>query len=490
MVSKRTASPGRSTSPDRLAPASVVLRAVTGGACFGGSQVFAQALNILGVLVLARLLPPAEFGLFVIFSFFSSVLLAFGDAGLGVSLTRKPQPPAACEYRTVFTAQLVFAVIIAAIFWAASGQFARYYDLPADHVWLFRVVAISYVVLAFQSIPIARMERQMQFERLGAIEVAKAITFNSLLVYLVWQGNGILSFVVADLFRSLAGGALANALHPWRPGVHWEWPLLKQHLSFSLPYQGIKFIAVVRSGITPVFIGLALGRAPVGYIDWALRMASFALIGVVAIERLFVPSFARLQAHPAALARFVERSLWAANGIVAPIAVLTLTLIGPITRIFFGEQWLDALPLFYVFWLGNCFTPTVIPLMALLHALGHARIGLAFSVAWMIATWLLGVPLALLYGTLGFVVGVTAVHVSSVLLFRVAQTFLRFDIGKHIVPVWIWAFAVGIGVAWFESRFPAHDWPRLVAYAMAGLSLYAAGIGLSNRTRIGAVLRS
>ena len=43
----------------------------------------------------------------------------------------------------------------------------------------------------------------------------------------------------------------------------------------------------------------------------------------------------------------------ATHALVAPCAVLMLALIQPITVLVFGPQWLPALPIFRLLWIGN-----------------------------------------------------------------------------------------------------------------------------------------
>ena len=110
------------------------------------------------------------------------------------------------------------------------------------------------------------------------------------------------------------------------------------------------------------------------------------------MQRLYLPLFARLQHDPPKLKQVLEYVLWLANTIAAPLTLITLALAHPITRIIFGARWNQALPLYYLFCVGNLFVPCSTPMLGALNALGESRKTLYMGVIWMAATWGFGVP--------------------------------------------------------------------------------------------------
>src|SRR5579883_2879486 len=66
-------------------PREVARRAIHSVLALGVRQIVAQGLNILGAIFLARLLTPAEFGIYAIIVFIRGFLSAFSGAGLAAS---------------------------------------------------------------------------------------------------------------------------------------------------------------------------------------------------------------------------------------------------------------------------------------------------------------------------------------------------------------------------------------------------------------------
>ena len=68
-----------------------------------------------------------------------------------------------------------------------------------------------------------------------------------------------------------------------------------------------------------------------------------------------------------------------------PCAVLILALIEPITVLVFGAQWLAAVPIFRILWIGNLIVPTTTAVLAFLAALGDTRTSLRFAFIWLVS---------------------------------------------------------------------------------------------------------
>lgn len=461
------------TSP--WTPSVVRERAAKGAVALIARQVLTQGLNMLGAILLARLLSPGQFGIYAIITFVLGFLITFGDVGLGASLIRQSAEPTTDEYRAIFTVQQALVVVVVAVVWAVAPSIARAYHLADGDAWLFRFVALSLLATSFQVVPSLRLERHLAFDRLAVIEVAQAVIYNALAVGLAWRGVGAMSFALALLARACVGMILANVVSPWRIGWRWDWPWVRAHLRFGLPYQASSFVSLAKDSITPVLVGLLLGATQVGYLNWAGMVAAYPVIGLMVLQRIYLPAFARMQEHPAELSGFVEQVLRVTNAIVAPLAILTLVLIQPLTALIFGEKWLVALPYFVLLWAANLFVASTTPLMGMINALGHPRVVFLFTAVWMLGTWLIGAPLIMRFGAIGFAIANLAVQFTNLALYRAAQRYIPFRLLPIVAPPWIWAAVLGVCAYFAQWVVPIGNVVVLAAYFCIGLIVYVVG---------------
>ncbi len=462
-------------------------RAVGGGVALGLRQLLVQGLNLVGMVALARLLSPADFGWYAIAMFILAVLTSFGDVGLGASLIRQRRDPTTVERRSVFTVQLGLAIGAAIVLFAAAPIIASAYGDPGTAVF-FRVVAVALPLVAVQTMPTIQMERSLDFRRVAVVEVAQAAAFNSTALGLALVGAGIMSIAAAIVVEALVGAVLANRLCPWPWGIALDVDRVRSHLGFGIPYQASAVASLAKWSITPVFVGLWLGPTDVGYIYWAQTVATYAVVGLMILQRLYLPLFARLQDQSAELSRVADVVVFGANAVVAPTAILMLVYITPLTSLVYGDKWLPAVPLFFGLWTANLLSATATPLFALLNALGHSKQTFAFTALWMVATWMLGVPLIYVYGVMGYVYAVAIVQITNLLLFSVARRYVSLHLVKNSVPPWIVAAVMGVVMGAAASVARPTGLVAIVAQGAAGLLLYSLILITGYRSTVSAVI--
>jgi lipopolysaccharide exporter len=178
-----------------------------------------QAVLQLGVgVLLARLLPPAEFGL----AGLSMVLITFAtlvsELGLGIAVVQR-QPLTDRHVRTAFTASLSMGIAVAALIYLLSPLAApllRSPELPP----LLRAMTLVFVFGALGATGRAMLQRDLDFRRLFAIDVASyGLGYAAVAVPLALGGYGAWSLVIGSIVQSALGAviALAFARHPMRP---------------------------------------------------------------------------------------------------------------------------------------------------------------------------------------------------------------------------------------------------------------------------------
>lgn len=433
------------TQPDLFQQTNdVTKRVVKGAFALGVRQVVVHGTNVAGNIILARFLTPLDYGIYAIINFFILFLGTFGGTGLAANLIREQPRPSRDVFQTVYTFQQIFVAAIAICLWVSAPHIAMLYHLDETLGWLFRLTSLSLIATVWMVPSQIEMERHLNFQKLAVVETAQAVCFNVIAVGLAWRGFGVMSFGIALLARSVAGAVIANIIEPASHRWLLDWHLAKAHLRFGLYYQSAQIISLVKDSITPMLIGFMIGAAAVGYISWAAMIAAYPVMVLMVLQRLYLPSFSKFQHDLIHFGRFVQQVIWATNSIAAPLSVVLLVLIHPVTSIVFGAKWETAIPLFYFFWIANIFVPTATPVQSLLNSLGRADLATVFAVMWMVLTWGLGWPLVLRKGMLGIAIATALVQLSNLVLFRTAQHFVSFRIIQSIYKPWLLASLTGI----------------------------------------------
>jgi O-antigen/teichoic acid export membrane protein len=354
-------------------------------------QVLVQGLNIVGGVMLARMLSATDFGLYGICVFLLAFLTSFGDVGLGASLIRQAEPPTFLDYQSVFTVQQLLVGLVCVVFLAISPSVVNGYRLPENNIWIFYCIALAFFVTSFQTIPAINMERNLDFNRLAWIEVSQAVVFNVVVVALAVAGLQALSFGVAILLRSLTGATLANVMQRWDFGWRWDFARIKRHSSYGIPYQASSILNLLKDLINPLLVGLFIGPFAVGYINWATTVANYPLIFVMFLNRLFLPTLSKLVHTPEHFNRALTAIIRVLCSFVYGTSVILFVFRVEVVQLVFGSKWLPAMVLFPQFIaITVLLAPTVISIGAL-NALGNSRFVFLMTFVWVVVTWLVGI---------------------------------------------------------------------------------------------------
>jgi len=395
-------------------------------------------MNFAGIIFLARYLTVTEYGFFGIIFFLFSFIANFGDIGFSASLLRQREEPEPKDYSAVFTAQLALAAGIGAIFYFLSPILCKLYKLPPEYKIHFLLISVSLAATAFRSAPTARLERHLNFKWLSVIEIIQSAIYNVMAASMAFYGHGPLSFSLALLCRTLVGSVLVNAVSRTPLSLNFDMARIKKHLAFGLPYQAGVFANVLKDSISPIVIGLLLGAVKTGMINMASTIATFPVLLLGILNRVFFPAFSRAINDKAALEKLFRISIRLSNAFVAPIAIFILIMAEPFTLHVFGEKWVgESTNYSYLLWPANMFLPTLMVCTCLLNAFGLSKTVLKFNLLWMLLTLGIGTPLVFAFGVEGCCYANIIVNIATIAVPLTLRKHVNCKIFREQIIGWL-----------------------------------------------------
>lgn len=365
---------------------------------YGGVQV----TGLVASIALSRLLTPDSYGIYAI-TLFVLVMMAFlSDFGFGPALLQKRASVSGTDLATVFTVQqVVLGILVVAAFLAAPGL-ASIYHLGPSGVWYFRAIAVAGMLTSLKTVPTIVLERQLLYGRLTLVDVLEVVLFQGTAVLLAFHHYGAWSFIWAVMVSKAAGCLMSYVLSGWRPAIGFTRPVFLSLWTFAAPFQLTWITYLLRDYMIPILGGLLVSTTQVGYLNWALALASVPGQMAQIVGRVSFPSFSRLQADPQQLRRAVEMSIRALFLVAVPLQLALFSLAPWLIEFVFSSRWTPALiPLYLlcIHWTGANLTS---PLVAALNAIGKPRTALLLNAAWTLATLVLAVVFVSLIGYVGF----------------------------------------------------------------------------------------
>jgi O-antigen/teichoic acid export membrane protein len=402
---------------------SLSARTITGGQWRMASLIVQGLLHLMVGVVLARLLPPADFGLAALALIVIGFAAMVSDVGVGAAVIQRLVVTTA-HLRVAFTLSVLAGVVIAAGLFGIAPLVALLAKSPAVSPVL-RVQSIVFIATGVGTVARAQLQRRLDFRRLFAVDLSSYLLGYALIaIGGAVLGWGVWSLVIGSLVQSWLASVLCvlAARAPLRPLLAKR--ELRDLLGFGVGVTLNGVIAYIGRNGDNFLVGRFLGTTALGLYS---RAFNFMMLPINyfsnVIPTVLIPAFSEIQTDRARVGRGYLMGVQTATLITAPVMVWVIVSAPHLIIGLYGERWAGA----------------VVPLQLLAAAgVPRAMLGLAGAVTQACdrvaseTPLQIGFALAIAIGTsLGSRYGLpgvaVAVSVAIVLLF-VAQARLALSI--------------------------------------------------------------
>jgi len=461
----------------------------SGLAWSAGGKAATQFFSWISVLVAARLLSPVDFGIAGMAGVFFVVTNVLAEFGLGLAVLQMRELEAGVLGQIhAFACLLCLAIFLVAE--AASPLIAGFFR-SEQLLAVLLANNVTFLITGFQQVPLALLQREMDYRRLSISEGVAALTQAIATVAGALAGLRYWSLVIGAISGKTMGATLN---YYWKP-VPLQTPRWNQIRSAIRMGGQIATSRLAWSAYTQsdgIVVGRTLGDSALGTYQMALTLASAPAEKISAlIMRAAGPLFARIQSDPVLVRRFFVIILEGIGLAVFP-AMLGLAMVAPeAAEAILGPKWMAAAaPLA---WLALFVTLRTISALCdqVMVSLRRTRFTMSMSLLNLAV-----MPAALLTASRW---GINAVAASwlvlspitvfplIVKLARTANITIR-EMLNAIKPALIASTAMLAAVA-LVYRWPASALNRLAVQVGAGGAIYILVLGIFFRERVLRYLR-
>ena len=302
------------------------------------SQVSRIGTQLLGMLVLAQLLPPSDFGLVAMAAVVTGFVGLFRDFGTAAAIVQRPDTSAQL-LDSVFWLNVAFSTGLAMLLGLLAPLIALGFAEPRlkEVLWL---LLLTFPIVSLGAVHQALLEKISRFRPLAIIESTAAFIGLGSAVWAAWAGWGVFSLVLQTLLMAfLTTAGLWIASH-WRPSFRWEIREIRGLLGFSGNLVGFNVFNYFIRNADNLLIGRFLGASDLGYYSMAYRLMLWPLQNISSVVgRALFPVFSRLQANQGRLTGAYVRATAAITLITAPLMLGFFVLREPFIAVALGERW-------------------------------------------------------------------------------------------------------------------------------------------------------
>lgn len=314
--------------------------------------------SLLSGIVVARVLSPADYGVYAIGLVALTLLQSFNELGVSLALVRWQQDVRRIA-PTVMTIALTSSSLLYCATFLAAPAYCGAMGSP-DAVGVLRLMCLSVIIDGLATVPLGLINRQFLQRRRFIGDAATFVTTSSVTITLALSGAGPASFAWGRVVGGLVAVSVYTALSPIRVRPGWDRTQVPPLLRFGLPLAGASLLVLSISNVDNLIVGWQTTPAELGRYLMAFNQASWPLLVFAeAARRVSLAGFSRLVDQPSALARSFSRGLALLMTATVPVCTLLVGYAEPLLRALYGDRWAAA--------------ATALPILALL---GLARVGL------------------------------------------------------------------------------------------------------------------
>ena len=314
-------------------------RILQAGGWAGTGFVLDKVIAAVQLMVVARLLTPADFGVMAASATIVLGFMTVSELGLESALIAKPEVDQK-DLAVAWTTAIVRGVVMAACLWATADVIGQMMQMP-QLASLLRVHAWLMVLHGLQSPAMALVLKKLDLRlRVTMDLIRRVIEAGAIVALALWLHN-VWALLLGQLLGMCVGSLLSFWAAPFRPRLSLYRPARDYFLRYGkhLNITTLCIFGVMSGG--ELIVGRVLGQESLGLYQIALSIP--LLLGVratVLIHQISMPTYALLQEDRPGVARIFELQMGLVGFIFIPLAAGVAVLAPVIVPLAFGPQWL------------------------------------------------------------------------------------------------------------------------------------------------------
>lgn len=402
-----------------------------------------QLATLVVFSILANLLTPEAFGLVALASVFVAAMKLVEEQGMADALVQRDnlEPE---HLDTAFWISVGLSVALAAILTVGSSLLASLVNEP-NVAPILAWLSVSLVLSGLSSVQRAILTRELRFASLTLRTLSSVIVGGVVGVAAAYAGFGVWALVGQLITFELVGVIALWTASDWRPSFRFSRSHFRELFTFGSSVLGFKLLRFADRRVDNLMVGSLIGATALGFYVVAYRLLNLIInITTSVIGSVAFPVFSRIQGELEQVRKAYYKSVRQISVVSFPAFVGIMVVAPEVTRLVFGGQWDESVPVMQVLALAGLAQSVLFVNGVVLKSLGRP--------GWRLAIMAVSVAL------------VVAAFAVAVQWGIVAVAWALVGVTYAMAPVWLWATNRLVGLSF--RRYLSQTGPPLVASLM------------------------
>ncbi|NJM05431.1 oligosaccharide flippase family protein [Candidatus Gracilibacteria bacterium] len=345
-MSERNAAVGHPPEPAAALPQ----QALSGGTIRIAARGVQLLLGIGTGMLLARLLTPAEFGLFAMVGSLTAFVGSFRDWGLPAAVSHQHKLDDG-QMDALFWINLRLNLLVA-LFMALMAPLLAWFYGEARLTAITLVMTLGMFAIGLSVQHESLLTRQMRWGLLTLIETSALFVSSALALGLALAGMSYWALVGQFMANLLLKSSILWLASPWRPRRRSDTTpgmSVGSILAYSRNVTVFRVLTHIGRNLDRVVVGFSGGPAAMGLYDRSYQWSTFPVTNIYGpLLGVAVASLSRVQHDAVRYRDLARRALLPIFATCLPALAFMAVEAANVVALLLGAQWLAAVPLFRV----------------------------------------------------------------------------------------------------------------------------------------------
>lgn len=317
------------------------------------TALFAHGVRVLckivAVLALARLVTPADHGLYAMAASVTLLLTVFRDLGLGAAALQAAHLDEETE-TALWWAHLTLGGSLALLTLALAPVAIWFYE-DSRLGPLLALMSLSFVFLGANGWPRVLLARRLQFVTLSRLETNAVLLATGAMIAAGAAGAGAYAFAIFLLIFEGSLMVTAWRASEWRPQTPGRWAKLTSLLPAGFALTGFHLILYLSVQVETLAIGKWFGPRLLGLYNRSAQLLLLPTLHIAnPLGQVLLAALTRMDHDAPEFRAQIRDTAGLVLHLTLPLTAVCIVLPTETARLVLGEQWLEAAP--FLRWLA------------------------------------------------------------------------------------------------------------------------------------------
>lgn len=308
-----------------------------------GSQALSQIITWTTTIIVVRLLDPHDYGLFAMTQAVLAALTVFNGYSFATSLIHAREIDDR-RIGQVFGLLICSSVLLAGLQVLTAPFAADYYNQPVL-TDILRIQALIYLTTPLIALPSSLLARGLQFRNQAVVNLCCAVCGACTALVLAWNGHGVWALVWAPIVvfttraigLTIATGRIVRPIFDFRGA--------RDILGFGTALTLCQIFWIIQSEADIVISGRQFAPHDLGIYSEALFLTLiFTGRFLPPLNEVAFPAYAELNNTGRPIGPAFISGARMIMLVAAPFYIGLALVAGPLVKTFFGDKWLEMIP--------------------------------------------------------------------------------------------------------------------------------------------------